>query len=263
MIRRIWMAYQVELSKAFRAHPTYLGPILVMLAVGCALFLQPVVRDGISDYAFIAYATPAALNLLGLLLLLVYSSGLISSELNSGSIRTILVRPLHRHEFVIAKFLLGTTYAAVLTLAVGLSSWVIAFALGEVSGVEIGGELLYTASEMRNAYGLGMLLSLAPQCAVVAYAVMLSTFTRNTGTAIASAVGLWVVFDMVKYEFGIGPYLFSTYLEMPWRVFLGHGEALDASWFPDTAYCLATSFCSTIVFLLIGCVCLSRRNLHA
>lgn len=263
MIRRIWTAYTVELAKALRLKFTYVGPVLVLLAVAGALLLHPIERDGVSDYDFIAYATPAALNLLGLLLVLVYCAGLVSSELSSGTIRMVLVRPLRRWEFLAAKLLLGMTYATALTVLVGGMSWLLALAFGEVSGVSYGGELIHTAGEMRGAYLLGMLLSLAPALAVVAYAVMLSTCTRNTGAAIGAAIGLWIVFDTAKHQLRIGPYLFSTYLEMPWRVFANRSQMLDATWFPDVKSCLVTSVASALLFALIAGYILSRRNLHA
>ena len=79
MIHRIWRAFSCELMKATRLKSTYAGPVLVTIAVFGALLVQPVARDGISDYAFIAYATPMALNLLGLLLIVIYCAGLVSS----------------------------------------------------------------------------------------------------------------------------------------------------------------------------------------
>ena len=263
MIRRIWTAYTVEVVKALRLRATYVGPVLVVLAVIGTLALRPVERDGASDYGFVASATPLALDLVGLLLLLVYCAGLVSTELNSGVIRMVLVRPLRRTEFVAAKLLLGMTYAVALTVLVGLTSWSLAFALGELAGVNYGGEVIYTAGQMRNAYLLGMLLGLAPQFAAVAYAVMISTFTRNTGAAIGIAIGLWITLDTLKHPLHIAPYLFSTYLETPWHVFAARCEVLDAAWFPEATYCLITSAAALVLFTSIAGYALSRRNLHA
>jgi len=262
MIHRIWTAYLVEIIKALRLRSTYLGPLLVILDVLGALFLHPIERDGKSDYAFIAYATPVALDLLGLLLVLVYCAGSISSELSSGTIRLLMVRPLRRWEFLVAKLMLGMTYGAVLTILVAGTSWSLAFFLGELAGVSYGSEVLYTAGEMRNAYLLGMALSLVPQFAVVAYATMLAAFTRNIAGAIGAAIGLWVFLDMVKYPLHINPFLFSSYLETPWSVFANRTEALDASWFPAMGYCALTSFSGGVLFVLVAVRALSRRNLH-
>ena len=263
MIRRIWTVYLMELSKALRLKLTYVGPALVVLAVCAALLVRPVVRDGASDYGFIAYSTRMAQDLLGLLLLLMYCAGLVSSELSSGSIRMVLVRPVKRWEFLGAKLMLGMSYAVVLTVLAGGSSWLLAFALGDVAGVSYGGEMIYTAQSMRNAYMVGALLSLAPQFAAVGYAVMLSTWTRNTGAAIATAIGLWVILDTVKYSLGVAPYLFLTYLETPWEVFSAHSEVMDATWFPVAKYCLITSSASLVLFVFVAGRILTLRDLNA
>ena len=263
MIGRVWTLYRFELYKAARRRFTYVGLILIVIAVLSALFMRPVTRDGQGDYAFIAYATPIALNLLGLFLLVTYCSGLVSTELGSGSICLALVRPVRRHEFLIAKLLLGITYAAMLTAAVAVSAWGIALAFGELSGVTYGGEAVFTAVDMIEAYLFGALLVLAPQAAVAAYSIMISTLTRSTGAAIGSAVGILLMVDIVKYPLRIAPFVFSTYIETPWSVFASYCDGLDARWFPDSAYVLLASIAYTIAFTAIAILSLSRRDLHA
>jgi ABC-type transport system involved in multi-copper enzyme maturation permease subunit len=262
MIARIWTAYRFELDKAARRRFTYLGVVLIVIAVASALLIRPVSRDSEADYAFIAYATPIALNLLGLLVLVTYCAGLVSTELGSGSICLALVRPLRRHEFLIAKLLLGMTYAAMLTAAVATIAWVIPLAFGDLTGVTYGGETVFTATDMTAAYLFGALLALAPQGAVAAYAIMISTLTRSTGAAIGSAVGILLMLDIVKYPLRIAPFVFSTYIETPWRVFTSYCDGLDANWFPDTAYVLVNSVVYTVVFTAIAILSLSRRDLH-
>ncbi|HEO72639.1 MAG TPA: hypothetical protein ENN80_15385 [Candidatus Hydrogenedentes bacterium] len=261
MIRRIWTAYRVELAKVLRLKATYLGPALVAACVFGALLVRPVARDGASDYGFIAYATQVGQGLLGLLLLLAYSAGLISAELSSGTIRLALVRPVRRWEWLAAKLFLGITYAVALTASAGVTSWLIALVLGDIAGVSYGGEVVFTAQSMLYSYLLGAVLSLAPLSATVAYGVLFSTCTRNTGAATAAAIGIWVAVDTVKHQIGLGPYLFTTYLEMPWRVFAAHSEVLDASWNPDAKYCLLTSLVSFVAFALVAARVLARRNL--
>ena len=262
MMARIWRVYCFEVQKAARRKFTYLGLILVVLAVASALLVRHVVRDGESDYAFIAYATPIALNLLGLLLLVTYCSGLVSAELGSGSICLVLVRPVRRHEFLIAKMLLGVTYAAMLTATVTAATWGIALAFGDLTGVVYGGETVFTGADVFVAYLLGALLVMIPQAAVVAYAVMMSTLVRSTGAAIGGAVGLLLAVDIIKHPLRISPFIFSTYLESPWRVFTSYCDGLDASWFPDTAYLLLTSIASIVVFMAVAIFSLSRRDLR-
>ena len=274
LLTRVWNAYQAEVTKALRRKFTYMGPILVTLAVIIVAIVrklndhQEASRDSFityatpSGYSFIAYATPMALNLLGLLLLLMYCAGLISSELGGGSIRMVLVRPVRRHEFVLAKVLLAMSYATAMTLCVATTSWLTALWLGPLNGIEIGEEALYSSTDMALAYLYGALLILLPQFAAGAYAIMISAFTRSTGAATGGVVGLWILADVLKYPLRVDRFLFSTYLETPWRVFIGRCNGLAPTWFPDVLYCIITSIVFFILFTTVAAVALSRRDLR-
>lgn len=263
MIKRVWTAYLVECIKAMRSKVTYIGPVLVVVLVGLAPLIRPLGAHGEDTYPFIAYTTPMVLNLLGAFLLLSFCAGLVSSEIATGTIRLMLTRPLLRHEFILAKLMLGMTYALLLTVLAVLSTWGIAFAFGRLTGVEYGGEVLYTSFEMALTFGLGAILDLAPQFAFVAYAVLISTLARNTGTAVGVAIGLWILLNAVKEPLGIGPYLFISYMESPWQVFTLYADGLEASWTPTAYWCLGTSLAAVVVFSAAAMLALQRRNLSA
>lgn len=263
MIQRVMNAYLVECIKAMRSKSAYVGPVLVVVMALFAPLIQPIADESASAYNFIAFATPMVLNLLGLLLILTYCAGLVSSETSSGTIRMILVRPLHRHEFLLAKLIHGMSYALLLTVLVAAATWSIAAIKGQLAGIEYGGEMIYTSTHMASSYALGAVAVLAPQFAAVAYAVMLSTLVRSTGAAVGAAIGIWIVLDAIKYPLHIDPFLFSTYMESPWQVFTMNSEGLDASWTPSIYYCLATSLTSIAVFTAISIISLRRRNIQA
>jgi len=263
MMQRIWTLYTVELMKALRLKSTYIGPMLMVVIVLASAFLHGIERDGVSDYDFIGAATPAALDIFGPLLVLIYAAALMSSELSSGTIRMVLIRPVLRLEFLSAKLLLGMTYAAVLAVLAAVTSWGAALALGELSGVSYGGEIVYTNGEMGATYVLAMLAALLPLWAAAAFALMLSSLTRNSSAAISSAIGIGFAIEMLKYPLGIAPFFFSTYIGAPWSVFHDKCDALDAGWFPWLGYSLVTSGVSMAVFVSVAAVAIRRRDLHA
>lgn len=262
MIQRILTAYYAECLKAIRWKFSYLGPLLVVAMVLFAPLVQPIQRDGSGDYGFIAFATPMALNLLGLILLLSFCACLISSETASGTIRLVLVRPILRHEYLAAKFLLGLSYALLLTAMTSVSSWLLVALFGDLSGVEYGGEVLYTGAQMATTYFFGILLTLAPQAAAVAYAIFISVVTRSTGASVGASIGIWVVLDAVKYPLHIAPALFSTYFETPWQVFSSRCVGVDAAWTPGIYACLAASLGSFALFTTLSMLILRRRSLQ-
>jgi len=260
MIRRILAVYFVELAKYSRLFSPWFGPTFVLLAVGAAVYVHPVARDGSSDFDFIGYAVPASLNLIGFLMLLLYAAGLVAGEVERGTIRTVLVRPVYRGEFLTAKFMNAMSYAILLTLLAALSAWALAAAAGEVTGIDYGGELIYTGQEMNVAFGVALLLNLAPYLTGAAYAVMISTLARRSATAAAAAVGGWLVADYAKHALQVERFVFSTYLDQSWMVFSDRCKGIPTPFFPEAGIGLAVCAAWFLVFVGIAFVAIRRRN---
>ncbi len=261
MSRRIWTAYTVEIFKALRQRSTYIGPVLVLVVVLLLPLAHPIERDGRGDYDFVAAASAIALDSLGLLLVLAFCAALLSSELGAGSIRLALVRPVHRREFVLAKLLLGMTYALLIALAVACASWAMVYAFGDVRGVSYGGELVYTTEEMRHTYLIGFALTLSPLWAAAAFALMVSSLTRSPVAAVTGAIGLWLAADLLKHPLGIHRFVFTTYVESPLQVFAQKCDAYTLPWFPMAWYCLGTSATVFVICVAVSIYVLQRRNL--
>ena len=263
MIERLWRVYLFELAKAVRLKSTYAGPLLVLATVLLTPLHHPIARDGASDYAFVAAATQSALNIVGVYMLLIYSSTLIASEISRGAIRTVLVRPILRRDFYAAKLLLGMTYALLLTVIAAGTSWAMAALFGDLGGVSFGGEVIYSSGSVAGAF-LGVLaLGLLAQFAAAAYGLLISVVAGSGAAAVGGAVGIWLVLNLVKHPLGVSSLMFSTYIEAPWSVFAERAVALDAAWTPLAYYAVGVSLISFIVFAAAGMALFSRRNLNA
>lgn len=269
MIGRILNAYFVEISKAARLKATYVGPALIILLVAASPLLEPLTVDGgggyntARGYDFIAYAAPLTLNLLGLALVVVYCSGLISSEISAGTLRMVFVRPLLRREFLAAKLLWGMTYAMGLALLTTGCVWGAAYAFGRLSGVEIGGEIIYTDRAMRLTYTAALLLSALPLMAASAYGIFVSTCLGSATSAATVALGVGILVELFKHRLGIDAYIFSSYLDSAWEIFASRCDGFDAGWSPTAEYTAAVSLASIALFSLLAAFVLSRRNLRA
>jgi ABC-type transport system involved in multi-copper enzyme maturation permease subunit len=260
-MRRILIAYEVELAKAMRHKPTYAGPLLVVLAVLLTAVQRPPMSDGRSDYTYIALATAQALHGVGLVMILVYVAGLIAGEVRDGSIRSMLTRPLLRHEYVIAKLMHALTYTAVLTVVCGLSAWAVAFYMGDLIGVSFGGDLLHPGSGMLTAYLGGAALALVTLGAAASYALFMSALIPRPMLAACAAVAGWFALEFLKYPLGIEAALFSTYVESPWAVFVGRAEGLPAAWGLALRACLTTSLPALVLFTAGAALLMRNRNL--
>ncbi len=261
MIRRILNAYTIEWTKQSRQMFTFVGPAFVVVLVLLAPLQFPLNDDHANVYGFIAYALPMSLNLFGFLMLLIYSASLVATELSTGTIRTLLVRPLRRSEFLAAKMLIGMTYALMLSFAASATVWALAFFLGDLNGIEYGGDLIYSNAEMQQAFLIATLLNLLVQFAGVAWGLMFSTLSRNPATAIGLAVGSWLVLDFVKHPLNIAPFLFSSYLEQTWTVFADRCIGWDSPFFPEAYYGIGASLGATALCVAVALFVLSRRNL--
>lgn len=258
---RILTAYRMEVAKAVRSRYTYVGPVLVLAVVLAMQLVRGVARDGQGDYAFISYSTSVSLNLLGLLLILMHASSLISTEVNSGVIRTVLVRPLLRAEYFAAKLMMAWTYAAALTLVVAAASWGLVIVRGDVNGVMFGGEVLYANREMLGTYFTGLAIGLLPLFAACAYALFISCAVTSPAASVVCAVGIWFMMDLIKYPLRIAPVLFSSYMEQPWRVFSERAQGLDAAFWPGCQGTIIASTAWLVVFIAAALFVLQRRNL--
>lgn len=263
MIKRIWLLYRIEVFKASRRRQPYIGPLLLAALVLVSPLIHPIARDGVQDYGFIAYVTPVALNFLGFIMLLTFASTLVASETARGNVRAILLRPILREEFILAKLLLGFSYAVLLTVVVGACTWIVAWARGDLMGIHVGGELVFTTNQMWQSYAAGALISLLPQWAGASMAIFFSTLARSSSMAISLSLGSWILVDLTKYPLGLAPYLFTTYLEAPWQIFAGRCDALDHPWMPMVGYCAATSAVFILLPAFLAILIFKRRNLGA
>ena len=261
MIIRVWRAYRAEVIKALRWRQTWIGPLLLLASVVLTVFVHPILRDNRSDYDFIALATPATVNLLGFVLLLIWTASLIAPEIGDGSFRLFLVRPVYRHEYVLAKFLAAVSYALLLLTVTGFFAWTFVFSFGEMNGVDVGGELLFTHESMVWAFLQGSLLCLLPMAAGAAIALLVSACSRSGAQAISVVLGFWLMLDMVKHPLHIDAWVFTTYLEAPWQIFINRCDGLDASWQPMISQCFMATMPVIFLGLLAAMLVIRRRDL--
>jgi hypothetical protein len=262
MMGRVWTAYTVEVEKAIAQRQTFVGPLAVMVVIACLPWVHAVHRDPASAYAFVSYALPLVFTFLGFALLLAFVAGQTALELSCGTVRAVLVRPVLRHELLLAKALLGLTYGVLLLAGASLSAWLMAAVWGDLHGVHYGGELLFSHQQMRNAYLAGVLLSMAPVLAGVGYAMLCAMLSRSASGAVTLAIGGWLVLDGVKHPLGIEQFVFTTYLEWPWHAFSLQSMGMDAIWVSAAVFMCAGvcvlegAFCFFLAVLIFR-----RRNL--
>jgi ABC-2 type transport system permease protein len=257
--------YRWEIAKLLAQKRTYLGlgaAVAVPIVFVVVLVLQ---TGGPNDVPLGRYIRDTGLavpfvvlffmSIWGLPLITALVAGdIVASESQNGTLKTILTRSRDRGEVFAGKALATATYTLVVVLALGL--------VGLVAGTIAWGFHPLTSlsgTEVPAWHGLGLLglsvsiyaLALA---GIAAFALFLSTVTRNSAASVVGAL-MWAllmqILGVLPGTEGFRPYLLATQFDA-WHGFL----RVPADWAPVvralwvcTLYIVVPLVASYLVFL--------------
>jgi len=230
MIARLLSGLEVELYKAARQRLVWVGILLAALMAAAVSMQFDLTGSSVSRYLYIAHATPATLNVLGVILLLLFGVSLVAGENARGTLRMLLLRRITRAELFLAKWLTMVCVAVLLALVVVLSAWAIAMSGGNMTGIIFGGEVVFTEYQMLGALAVCTLAACVPLITAGSVALAVSSFSRNALSAALLLIALWFVLEAVKYPLGIEEVVFTTYLEAPWSYFSEMCDGYRGDW---------------------------------
>lgn len=263
---------RAELAKLYRQRITYASFVVVLALVGLvtwgsrheARHLDVSERVG-SEFVvagrtitalFVARVVmDVALVVLVPMLIAVVVGALIAGERQNGTLRTLLTRPQPRLRVLAAKLLTGWSFAASVTVFLGLSALAIGqlvFGWGDL--VIFGGGLIVLdahAGLVRVAEGYG--LAVASMCTVAALALMMSAIFDSSmaaaGLTVAVLIVMGIVGEMPYFEH-VKPYLLTTHLRVYSEMFAAtvDGAAVLRSGGYLAAYAAFTTAVAMIVF---------------
>jgi ABC-2 type transport system permease protein len=235
--------YRWEVAKLLAQKRTYLGlgaAILVPIIFVVVLVLQ---TGGPNDVPLGRYIRDTGLavpfvvlffmSIWGLPLITALVAGdIVASESHNATLKTILTRSRQRGEVFAGKALATATYTLAVVVAMGL--------VGLVAGsIAWGFHPLTSLSGTTVPPGRGLVLLLASLAiyalslaGIAAFAVMLSTVTRNSAASVVGAL-MWALFmqlvGVLPGTESFRPYLLGTQFEA-WHGFL----RVPADWVPVT-----------------------------
>ena len=196
-----------------------------------------------------------------------FSGELVGGEIQAGTMRMVLSRPVERWKLFAAKQVVAWAYVLVLVLtlaAFSVSVGVLAFGTGDlydaqVDGLRFGGVSVLPAQMVPRRLFFAYVVSAYGLCSVASLAMLVSALSSNgaTATVVACAVyfGL-VVLRMVPSLEGIQSYLLVTHVES-WRLLL----APEVRW-GDFARSLVYLTAATAHLSLSGMVAFSLRDIE-
>ena len=233
--------YRWEITKLLAQKRTYLGLGAAMVVPLIFVIVLQLQSGGPNDVPLGRYirdtglATPFVvlffMSIWGFPLITALVAGdIVSSETQNGTLKTILTRSRERGEIFLGKVLASVTYVLVIVFAMGL--------VGAVAGSVAWGFHPLTSlsgSRVSAAHGTALLAAslgvyVLPLAGIAAFAVLLSTITRNSAASVVGAL-MWALFmqliGVLPGTEAIRPYLLETQFEA-WHGFL----RIPADWSP-------------------------------
>lgn len=204
------------------------------------------------------------------MVLAIIGAHMLAGELENGTLRLVLVRPVSRSAIMVAKITALSAYAAMMILALLVSSYVVSRLLlgpGEVSVVvgpmvgipkEMGTVFILTPEQAYSRLFLSYLLSLPMQVAVCCLTMMMSVLTRH----FTSAAVLTTMVYFSSYIIGIIPFLSALDRYLPSRHWSFWKYALlpKIPWDQIALHGLWT-FLYCLAFYLIGLAAFRHKDL--
>ena len=233
---RIIAALRTELSKVFRQRGTWAGFLVLVVLVGLVVWGSHHERNRINverslgdqfvvagktvTALFVAHAVmEVAMVVLIPLLVAVVVGGQVAGERQTGTLRTLLARPVSRTVVLLSKLAAAWVYTITLTLALGVVSLGLGYLVFGWGDLVIfrGGLIIFDPHlgmiRLAEAYGLAALA----MCSVAAVALMLSAIFDNPLTAAGLTVAFLLVSGIVSqmpYFERIEPHLLTSHLQI-------------------------------------------------
>lgn len=242
---RLWAITCGELERMFRQKGTYAGYALLAFLV--AMFIWGIWAEGPSTgdvnrsfgaemavggnmvsgglVPYLLLQIPVAINVFIPLLISMIAGGLVAGEAQRGTLRTVLVRPVHRWAVVFGKMVAAFVHAGSLVVFLGLISLVAGYLLfggGDIITVERGLRIFEERNGLlRVAVGYG--LTTVTLFSVAAIGVLCSTIFERSLTAAGVTVGFLIVSGAlmaIPYFDWLQPYLITSHFSAYRHVFV-------------------------------------------
>ena len=235
-----------ELRKLWRRPRTYAGFVATFLfELTLMLFWRlPAVREGYGRELFhldvdvdraltglttAVHVTAECMALIGALFLGLVASDMLAREVEDGTLRMALARPVGRTSLLAQKLVASAVYTVALTAFVGLSTLALGLVLegpGKlvVFSVREGVVAVLGFGLGLERYALAVPMLAAAMFTVTLLAIAVSCFPMKSGTAIVVAGSILLADHLIRLEPALGsiaPYTLTTRL-LTWRQMFGH-----------------------------------------
>ena len=253
-----------ELAKAARRKLPYFGFLAVGLVCVVTYFIGGQLSNAATANAwgYVSFSMQLVFADIGPIFIVVFAAMLLAEETGAGTIRAALAAPVYRWELYLAKAVTGMLYMIVLSAAALIFSAALAkihYHFGPI-GDSFG--VVYSRTQALQQFLLGYALSWIPLSALVMYGLLMSTFIRSPGAAVAVSISTLFLIDLTKHLIGLNAWFFTRYINYPWLTLHQLAQAMDYQWHPEVWKMIALSGFSAAITFIAGLIIFVRQDLN-
>ncbi len=158
------------------------------------------------------------------LLVALVGGDMVSGEVQSGTIRSLLTKPVSRTKILWSKFLASEIYTLAMIIWLGILAWPLSrllFGSGDVVVLKSDALIVVRSAEAGWRFVAAFFIAFLSLSVINAFTFMLSVFSENSITPIVSSMSVVIfftiigTFDIPFFE-AIKPFLFTTHT-IVWR----------------------------------------------
>ncbi len=269
MLSEVRRLFACEMTKVWRTKLPYIG-------LACSALMAFIARQSVESFAqpgeisaFEYFISSIILSstLTTPIFATIFAALSVAGETSRGTLRTILVRPVTRGQFLVAKWLSAVFYLMLLIAANAAVAILVARSYPLRSALDQSIELPSLAQQVLIC-SYALFLSLIPQLATVCFGFFISVLAASGGTAVGLALGLYLTITAAKQFISIGGYelnqfVFSTYYDLPLKIADAKiGGMFEQWWQERTVFMLATSLTPIVIFLAASFWLFLKRDLN-
>ncbi len=260
IIKIVWNEFIKLISQKF-TYFSLIALIILVILIGIGVNYFSIEQSTIgSGYLFLLSSVRTVISLFGVIFILIFSSQLISSESSSGTLQVNLVNPIKRFEFYAAKLIISIFFAMTI-LAITLLASIVIIRINYSFGDYVErGLTIFTQGDIFLNLFLCSLLLFFPLLSICCYGLLISTITKNSGTAIGYSIGSIIIIDVIKERFNISDIVFNSYIDTPFELAQQITEGFKINWMPTILYCIFIPMIWAIIMAGTGYFIFSKRD---
>lgn len=252
-----------EIIKLAKNKINYLYVIVVggiIIASACGMEIVGISNNPNGGYLHLLFSLQTLASMVLPILLLLFASNIVSSEVSIGTIRNILVSNSSRKHFLISKIITSFVFQIILMVIATIIAIVIGYFFFGFGDLIEDGFKIMSWQQFWIQFIFAYILLAIVLFAAVSFGILASVIAMNNIAAVTLAMGSYILIEAVKAKLHIENFIYSTYIEFPLGILGESAEGFSISWTPKVYQCLVVSISWIVLSLLISYLVIRKRE---